>query len=77
MNEWKTLSRSMPRGDIHINDIGMPSLREFDINHAWSHPEVSTTKIEFASNYIDYNRIEWTSNTRYNLPVYYNKHIIP
>ena len=55
MNEWKTLSRSIPRGDIHINDIDMLGLREFDINHAWSHPEVSTTKIESASNYIDYN----------------------
>ena len=55
MNE-QTLSRSMPRGDIHINDIDMLGLREFDIKHAWSHPEVSTTTIESASNYIDYNR---------------------
>ena len=46
----------MLRGGIHINDIDMLGLREFDINHAWSHPEVSKTTIEFASNYIDYNR---------------------
>ena len=45
MNEWKTLSRSIPRGDIHINDIYMLDLREFDINHAWSHPELLTTTI--------------------------------
>ena len=55
MNEWKTLSRSIPRGDIHINNIDMLDLREFDFNHAWSHLELSTTTIEYASNYIDYN----------------------
>ena len=56
IKEWKVLSRLVPTFDIHINDLDMLGLQDFDTNHTWNRQEVSIGTLETAPNYIDNNR---------------------
>ena len=56
MNEWQVFSILVPTCNIHINEIDMLGLQDFDTNHTWNRPKVSTDTLETTPNYIDYNR---------------------
>jgi len=56
MNEWQVLSRLVLASNIHINELDMLGLRDFDTNHTWNHLEVSKNTLETAPNYTEYNR---------------------
>ena len=40
MNECQVLSRLVPIGNIHINELDMLGLQDFDTNNTWKRPEV-------------------------------------
>ena len=37
MNKWKKISRLVPTGNLHINELDMLGFQYFDTNHEWNH----------------------------------------